>query len=127
MGKMKLGTNMKGILAGILAALAVSAVLSAIFAALVSSGALPLSAMWILAVVISLFAGFLCGFVSASKFKKQKLPFAILTAGIYLLLIFVLRGLCFRDISDKPWLVLIAVVVGAVVGAVLASGKKKRR
>lgn len=115
------------ILWGVLSALAVSLMLSGLAAALAGTGTLPIGAMQYAAWLVSLLAGLAGGFMTAKQAGKQRLPLALAAAGIYLLLIFVLRGILFRSVSSQPWWIPIWIVVGAIIGALWASKNGKKR
>lgn len=123
MKKMTVGA----VLWGVLSALAVSLMLSAAAAALAGTGTLPAGALKYAAWLVSLLAGLVGGFFTAKQAGKQRLPLALAAAGIYLLLIFVLRGLIFRSVSSQPWWIPVWTVAGAVIGALWASKKGKKR
>ena len=103
---------------------AVSMLLTALAAALISSGTLPGEGITVAAPVITLISAGIGGMIAARKAGKQRLAAALLCAALYLLVSYILRGLIYRSVSPKLWLMPVVAAAGAVLGSVLASLKR---
>lgn len=119
--------NLRAVLTGVAVILVISLALAAVSAALIGGGLIPSGAMSVLAyggaVAASLLGAISCGRQATSA----RLPLCLISCGIYLLLVFVLRGLIFRTVGTSLWIVPVCVLGGAVVGAMLSSRAKRRR
>lgn len=125
--KTSMTNNLWGVLFGVITTLVLALVLCALGAALLGSGALPISAAGIYAWVVTVLASFFGALICAKKAGEKRLPLCLLSGGIYLLLVFVLRGLIFGDVAPRPWIVPLCVLGGSVLGAVLSSKQKRRK
>ena len=94
--------------------------------ALILSGAIPQSGLGIFAGMITAVCCFLGGYVAAKRAGKMPLPVALLAAGLYLLIGFILRGLIFGGVGSRPWIMVIVAAVAAVIGSMAAAGKKTK-
>ena len=112
---------------GVLTMFLVALLLSAVAAALISGEVLPVGAQKPICWVIGAVAAFLGAVICAGRAGQQRLPLCLVAAAVYLLLAFVLRGLLFEEVGSQPWLVPVLTVLGSVLGALITSGKKKRR
>ena len=115
------------ILFGMIATILASLLLCAIGAALLGSGALPISAAGIFAYAVTALAALFGALICAKKAGENRLPLCLASGGIYLLLVFVLRGLIFGDVAQRPWIVPLCVLAGSFLGAVLSSKQKRRK
>ena len=119
--------RIRAVLQGVLTMLVISLLLSAVAAALIAAEILPVSAERIVCWIIGTLAAFLGAVVCAGRAGELRLPLCLTSAVVYLLLAFILRGLLFQDVGPQPWMMPILTVVGSVLGALMTSGKKKRR
>lgn len=112
---------------GVAAMLVLSLVLSGIAAALISAEILPVGmekgVCWIIAAVSAFLGALFC----ARRAGEKRLPLCLISGVVYLLLVFVLRGLIFKEVGPQPWVIPILILAGSILGALAASGKKKRR
>ncbi len=122
---MKNGT-IGALLRGILTALAVSLILSGAASALVGAGLLPGGLRYI-SWGVALLSGLSGGFMTAKQAGKFRLPLALAAVGLYLLVVFVLRGLLFKSVGLEPWRIPAWTAGGGVIGALAASGKTKKK
>lgn len=93
---------------------------------LIMGGVLPQNAMMLLGLIVTAIASFSGGCIAAKKAVKSPLPMALVSAGIYLLAGFVVRGLLFGGVAEQPWWVILVAVVAAIAGSMAAAGKKQR-
>lgn len=107
--------------------LIVSLVLAALLAVLFGSGTLPLQGMPVAAWIITFFGCLLGGMWGSGKVNTMPLPTALIAVVVYLLLVFVLRGLLFGAVGDRPYILVLAALAGAVIGAVLSAGKGRKK
>lgn len=114
-------------LAGAVVTLAVSLVLSAVCSGLFVSGILPAGFMQAAAWVITFAACFLGALTAARQANVMPLPVALLAVGLYLAVIFVLRGLVFQSVGDRPYIVILLALLSCISGAVTGSGKGGKR
>ena len=125
---MKTGmNNLWAVLFGVGTILVLSLVMSSAVAALVGGGTVPLSAAGVLSWIITAVCAVAGALVCAGKAGEKRLPLCLGTGLVYLLLVFVLRGLIYGEVAETPWIIPICVLVGCVTGALLSSGRKKRR
>ena len=110
---------------GVLTALVTALALSAIAAALVGAGMLPAGGLKYVSWGITLLTGLAGGFMTAKQAGKLRLPLALATVGLYLLIVFVLRGLLYKNVCAEPWWIPIWTALGGIAGALAASGKGK--
>lgn len=125
--KTSMTNNLRAILFGVATTILVSLALCAIGAAMLGSGVLPISAAGIFSYVVTALASFLGALICAKKAGEKRLPLCVAAGVIYLLLVFVLRGLIFGGVAERPWIVPICVLGGCVLGAVLSSKQKRRK
>ncbi len=125
--KTSMTNNLWAVLFGVIVTLAVSLGLCALGAALLGSGVLPISAAGIFSYAVTVLASFLGALVCAKKAGEKRLPLCLAAGGVYLLLVFVLRGLIFGGVASRPWIVPLCVVGGSILGAVLSSKQKRRK
>lgn len=125
MKKSKSG-NMESIVYGTGTIMIAALVLAIPATFLIMGSVLPQSVMMILGLIITGIASFSGGWVAAKKAAKSPLPMALLSVGIYLLIVFVVRGLLFGGVAEQPWWVVLVAVVAAVTGSMTATGKKQR-
>ena len=107
--------------------LVLSLVLSAVAAALLAAEILPVGAEEVVCWVITALSAFLGAMLCARRAGEKRLPLCMASGVVYLLLVFVLRGLFFKEVGPQPWVVPLLTVAGCVLGALASSGKKKRR
>lgn len=93
---------------------------------LLMKGIIPQRAMRISGLIITAAASFLGGWLAARKAVKSPLPMALVSAGIYLLMGFVARGLLFGGVAEQPYWVILAAVISAIAGSMTAAGRKQR-
>lgn len=125
--KTSMTNNLWAVLFGVIATLAVSLGLCALGAALLGSGAMPISAAGVFSYVVTVLASFLGALLCAKKAGEKRLPLCLTSGAVYLLLVFVLRGLIFGGVAQRPWIVPICVLGGCVLGALLSSKQKRRK
>lgn len=125
--KTSMTNNLWAILFGVIATLVISLGLCAVGATLLGSGILPISAAGIFSYAVTVLASLLGALVCAKKAGEKRLPLCLTAGIIYLLLVFVLRGLVFKDVGTRPWIVPICVLGGSILGAVLSSKQKRRK
>ena len=101
--------------------------LSALSAGMVSKGIVPYKHMeaagWMITAISALIGSAVCGRMADSG----RLPMCMLAGILYLLISFMLRGLFFRSVGERLWTVPVCVLVPAALGAILASGERKRK
>lgn len=124
---MKTELNIKPMLSGVLLMLLAEFVLAALFAAFLNAGILPLSGGKVLGVIGVFLACLAGGWVISRGLSGLRLPFALMTAGVLLLLTFVLRGLIFGTVGEGVLLTVLAGFLGAAIGAGFGAGKSGRR
>ena len=119
--------NLTAVGLGVATTLILSLGLAAIAAALVGKGVLPVHAMpvtgWVVTALAMLAGALLCG----GRADCARLPLCVAAGVIYLLLIFLLRGLILRSVGENLWAIPLCVLTPSVVGAMLTSRKKRRR
>jgi FtsH-binding integral membrane protein len=120
---MKIGALLWGVAGMLLVSLGVGAVM----AALVERGMFRANVLPAASWGITLAAGLVGGLITAKSAGKLRLPLALAAVLCYLLLIFILRGLIFRTVGETPWIIPIWAAVGGVIGALLASGRGRKR
>lgn len=125
--KTSITNNLWAILFGVVSTLLASLVLCAIGAAMLGSGVLPISAAGIFSYVVTVIASLLGALICAKKAGEKRLPLCLAAGAVYLLLVFVLRGLIFGGVAERPWIVPICALGGCVLGAVLSSKQKRRK
>lgn len=113
------------ILRGIIGAGFTVLICAVVMAAAFTSGLLPIGVMTLTVILIAVLSGIMCGLAAANKADRQKLPLAFAAAALYLLLIFVLRGLAFHTVGEMPWLVALCTMGGCLVGAIISAKKQK--
>lgn len=118
--------NIRAVSFGIVAAMVLSLGLSALGAALFSHGMLPIASIHMVAWFITALASGGGAMVCAGMSGEKRLPLSLAAGLIYLLVIFVFRGLLFGEVAAHPWPIPLCVLLGCTCGA-LASSKKKRR
>lgn len=106
-----------------------SCVFAALLAAVYGGGVLSLEHMPLSAGIVTFLACFLGSFWVSGKAERMPLPNALISSAAYLLLVFVLRGLVFRSVGDRVFYVMIAGIIGSLLGAFLSAGRggKKRK
>ena len=114
------------ILYGIGTMLITTLVLSIPGAALVTGGMVNQRALSVLAVIITALGGFFGGWTASKKAQKSPLPMAVISAALYLLLVFIVRGLLFGGVAEKPLWIILAAMIAAVAGGIVGTGKKQR-
>ena len=124
---MKQGFKIGVPVTGCVMMLAVTSALAAVAAALFGGGVLPVFAMGTAAWIITFLGCLLGGIRVAGKADSMVLPGGLLAVGIYLLLVFVLRGILFQSVGDKVYIVVLAAVLGTLTGVLLSAGKGKKR
>ncbi|MDD6024426.1 MAG: hypothetical protein PUC06_09370 [Oscillospiraceae bacterium] len=117
------GNGLKAVLMGTCTMLAISMGLTALAAALLGGEILPVQAERGACWVIGALSAFLGALVCGRGAREMRLPLCLASAAAYLLLTFVLRGLLFREVASKPWVIPILTIAGSVLGAMVASGK----
>lgn len=117
--------GMKAVLMGAAVTLGLSMGLTALDAALLGAGVLPEN-MIVPACVITAASALVGGLTASGHAGSLKLPAALAAAGVYLLTVFILRGILFGDVSQRPWLMPLMAGLGALAGGVLSAGRKKR-
>ena len=110
--------------AGVLATLLFSLLLTAVASILAGSGILPMSILpvMVISAVSALLGGILCGKTA----ETARLPLCLAAGALYLMLVFLLRGLFFHTVSPDFWRIPLCVIAAAAAGAILTSGKKRR-
>ena len=124
--KTSVANNLWAVLFGIVTTLVISLGLSALMAALIGGGMFPIASAGIAAWVVTGIASLIGALVCAGKAGEKRLPLCLAAGVVYLLLVFVLRGLLFGGVAQRPWIIPLCVLLGSISGA-LASSKKKRR
>ena len=120
------GKMLRSVVPGVIAMLALSLLLSAASAYLAGRGILPVSAMRGAACTITVIAA-LCGAILCGlRAGSARLPLCLVTGAVYLLLVFVIRGLIFRTTGDDLWIIPVCVLAASIAGAVITSAKKHR-
>lgn len=112
---------------GVAAMMVLSLLLSAVAAALISAELLPVGAEKVICWVITALSAFLGALICARRAGEKRLPLCVASGVVYLLLAFVLRGLIYKEVGPKPWAIPVLALAGSALGALAASGKKKRR
>lgn len=113
-----------GVLFGGIAVMgAVSLGLAAIFAAFFTGGGLPVGAMEVVSWGITLISSLVGAMWVSHRTKKGPLPMSLCTGAAYLLLIFFLRGIFFRQVRDGILILFGIGLLGAAVGAFIAAGR----
>ena len=110
----------------ILVTLILSLLLSGAAAALASAGILPVAAMPAFACGITVISAFCGAAVCGLQVKAARLPLCMAGGIVYLLLVFVMRGLIFRSVGENLWSIPVCVLLSAMAGAVVTSVKKRR-
>ncbi len=119
--------TLRGVILGVLSPLLLTLVLAAVAAACVGGGMLPAGAIPAIAYAITVLASLLGAMICGKQAGKSRLPICLGSCCIYLLLIFVLRGLIYHSVSSQPWIIPVCALAGCVLGALLSSRKKRRR
>lgn len=122
---MKMKEKMLDVLSGGAVIFVSAFLLCCLFAALLTAGILPMKTMEYLAWGISFAACFLGG-IKASR-GGMPLPTSLMSTGAYLLLVFLLRGLIFQSVGERPLAVCGFALAGAVLGAVTSAGNTSGR
>lgn len=115
--------NLKHALSGAVLILLSTFALSAVFAGLLTWGVLPMRAMEYIAWLITFAACFLGG--SRAARGPMPLPMALLSGGIYLAAVFVLRGILFQSVGERPLAVVLSAVLGCGIGAAAFASKSR--
>ena len=113
--------------AGLAVTMLLSLALAALSAALMEAGTIQPQHMSILVCSITVLASLLGALVCGKKAEGTRLPLCLAACAVYLLLIFVLRGLIFGTTGSSLWMIPVCAFVGSVVGAMLSSRTKRRR
>lgn len=124
---MKQGFKISVPMTGCVMMLAVTSALAALVAALFGGGVLPVSTMGTAAWIITFLGCLLGGMRVAGKADSMVLPGGLLAVGMYLLLVFILRGILYQSVGDKAYIVVLAAVLGTLAGVLLSAGKGKPR
>lgn len=114
------------IVISVTATMLISLVFAAVFAALVENGVIPAQSLSAIVYGISAVSALVGGILCGKKASKARLPLCVASCGIYLLIIFVLRGLVFKTVTSTPWIIPICAFIGAIIGAMLSSKSKRR-
>ena len=114
------------VLGGAVVMFVLSVTLTALSAVLIRGGMLPSGGTPATVCVIAFISALIGGICCAAYAKKAKLPLCLASVAVFLLCIFVLRGLIFRTVGDRPWLIPVWAVIGAVLGALIANIKIRR-
>lgn len=117
--------GLKAVLMGTGATLGLSMALTALTAALLGGGILPENLI-VPACVITALAALAGGMTAAGNAGSLKLPMALASGAVYLLIVFVLRGLLYGSVGERPWLMPLMAMVGALAGGLLSAGRKKK-
>ena len=104
-----------------------AAAASAIFSALILRGLLPQGSMYPGALLITLLACLLGGMWASAGSARMKLPVALLSGAVYVLLCLILRGLLFDGAGEGGYLVILPAMIGAVLGALVGMNKTGKR
>lgn len=115
------------VLFGSLTMLMVELILAAICGGLVLSGLFSANAMPVMACVGAVLACFCGGNLAAKKCSSLRLPVALVSAVLFLLVIYVLRGCIFGTVGDRPWRMVLSAVFGAFCGVLPGTGNVKKR
>lgn len=121
-----------GVLLGGIAVMgAVSLGLAAVFTVFFAGGGLPVGAMEAVSWGITLVAAAVGALWGSRRSEKGPLPMSLCTGLAYFLLIFVFRGIFFREVGDRVIILFgcgfLGVAVGAFAAAGAGYGRKKRR
>ena len=125
------GINPEPVLYGVIAAFAAGVLLSVAASVLIYQEVIADN--HIAAIVVSVIAGIVGGFTSGKRAGKGPLPVAVLCGMIYLLFTFLLGQILFDGVGDMMYLNILAVLIGAIAGSILATkngrgkGKRKRK
>ena len=96
-------------------------------AAVIGAGTLPVSALPALSCGITCLAAAVGGAVCGVKAGTARLPLSLAVSGLYLIAAFVLRGVLFGTMGERPWILVLSAAAGALIGAVLSSKRPRRR
>lgn len=118
---------LRAVAMGVAVMLALSLGFAALTAALVGGGLLPVGAMGPAACIVTVAAALLGALLCGKRAGKARLPLCLCTWAVYLLIVFVLRGLIFKTVGESPWVIPCCGLVGAIPGALLSSRQKRRR
>lgn len=120
-------SGLRAILYGLLAALLLGLVFCGLGGFLLDKEVLRPGAVVPASWGIGLFCGLMGGMTASQKAGHQKILYAVVTALLFLLVLFILRGILFKTVAESPWGVPIASVIGSILGAMLGSKSGKRR
>ncbi len=101
---------------------AVSLGLAAIFTAFFTGGILPVGAMEAVSWGITLVAAAVGALWVSRRSEKGPLPMSLCTGAIYFLIIFVLRGIFFREVGEHLIILLGCGLLGVAIGSFVAAG-----
>lgn len=123
---MKNLSELKVIAAGILIIVVVAVLLAAICAGAVVCGLIPETAIGVVGALLTLLAAVSGGVMVGKAASGGALPKALGAAAGYLFLVFVIRGIMFGTVGEGGWRLVLAATLGAVVGVLLAVGRRKK-
>ncbi len=106
---------------------AVCLVLCGVCSAMILSGILGEGAMPVLGWLVTALGCFFGAVTAAGKSGTKKLPMALIAVGLYVLSVFILRGICFGSAGERAWITALIALMAGVLGALAGTGKKQRR
>lgn len=118
--------SLKPVLTGAAAMLLLSMVLAGILAALMETGRVPVRDLGVPACGITILAALAGAWVCGKGVSKARLPLGLGACGLYLLTVFVLRGLIFYSVGERLWQIPLCAVLGTLAGAMISAGPRKK-
>jgi len=124
---MNINSNLRAFLLGIITIVLISLLLTMFAAWMIHVEILPISMLRGISCIISLVAAFTGGITCAKKAAAKRMPLCLGCGLVYLLMIFILRGVVFGNTGAQLWQIPIFTILGCLLGAVIGSGKKRRK
>lgn len=124
---MKNQFQIRGVLVGSGVMVLASLLLSAIVSGLLVSGILPMGALKPAGWGITLLACFLGAMVTSRQTGSMPLPASLLAGLLYLAVIFIMRGVLFKTVGDRAYMVVILALAACILGALAGAGGGRKR
>lgn len=124
---MKNQFQIRGVLVGSGVMVLASLLLSAIVSGLLVSGILPMGALKPAGWGITLLACFLGAMVTSRQTGAMPLPASLLAGLLYLAVIFIMRGVLFKTVGDRAYMVVILALAACILGALAGAGGGRKR
>ena len=116
----------QSVLGGVLTTLSASLLFASLGAVLVHSGTIPAEYVDAVTCLISFLSAFLGGVVCGRKTPGKRLFLCVLCGILYLLIVFILRGIIWETLP-RSCMIPTATVLGSVLAALLCSRRRQRK